>query len=151
MIKTARRRAREFAIQGIYEWQLNPDRAPTTIDKHLIENEYFNKCDAVLYRSILFGVIEQAPTLEAHAAPFYDRELSDISPIERAIVLMAAFELTEHHETPYQVIINEAIEITKTFGGTDAHKFVNGVVDKMAQSVRPTEFAKARAKQAPKG
>ncbi|MBY0346456.1 MAG: transcription antitermination factor NusB, partial [Neisseriaceae bacterium] len=143
-MKTARRRAREFAIQGIYEWQLNPDRAPTTIDKHLIENEYFEKCDAVLYRSILFGVIEQAPVLEAHAAPFYDRKLSDISPIEHAIVLMAAFELTEHQETPYQVIINEAIEITKTFGGTDAHKFVNGVVDKMAQIVRPTEFAIAR-------
>ncbi|BEV71071.1 MULTISPECIES: transcription antitermination factor NusB [unclassified Paludibacterium] len=141
-MKTARRRAREFVVQGLYEWTLNPDRTATTIEKHLRENEYFAKADETLFRTLLFGVLKDAAQLSALVARYYERSAEDVSPIERAVLLMAALELTQHPETPYPVIINEAIEITKTFGGTDGHKFVNGVLDKLAAQVREEEVAR---------
>lgn len=141
-MKTARRRAREFVVQGLYEWTLNPDRTATTIEKHLRENEYFTKADETLFRTLLFGVLKDAAQLSALVSRYYERSAEDVSPIERAVLLMAALELTQHPETPYPVIINEAIEITKTFGGTDGHKFVNGVLDKLAAQVREEEVAR---------
>lgn len=138
-MKTARRRAREFAVQGIYEWQLNPDRPASVIEKHLRENDYFAKADENLFRTLLFGVLQDASGLSDRLSHFYDRAPEEVSPVERAVLLMAALELVHHPETPYPVIINEAIEITKTFGGTDGHKFVNGVLDKLAAEVRADE------------
>ncbi len=146
-MKTARRRAREFAMQGIYEWQLNPDRAASMIEKHLRENDYFVKADETLFRTILFGVLKDADDLSAMLARHYERAPEDVSPVERAVLLMAALELTQHPETPYPVIINEAIEIAKSFGGTDGHKFVNGVLDKLAYEVRPDEVASGRGRR----
>lgn len=145
-MKTARRRAREFAVQGIYEWQLNPDRPASMIEKHLRENDYFVKADENLFRTILFGVVEQSAGLSAQLASFYERAPEEVSPVERAVLLMAALELIHHPETPYPVIINEAIEITKTFGGTDGHKFVNGVLDKLAAEVRGDEVRAQKLK-----
>lgn len=141
-MKTARRRAREFAVQGIYEWQLNPDRPATLIEKHLRENDYFAKADEALFRTLLYSTLEKSGELRVKVARYYERSEEDVSPVERAVLLMAALELTQHLDTPYPVIINEAIEITKTFGGTDGHKFVNGVLDKLAAEVRPDEVAK---------
>ncbi|MDN0082939.1 transcription antitermination factor NusB [Crenobacter sp. SG2305] len=146
-MKTARRRAREFAVQGIYEWQLNSDRPASVIERHLRENDYFAKADEALFRAILFGVLNDPNTLSARLAPYYERPADEVSPVERAILLMAAHELLNHVETPYPVIINEAIEIAKTFGGTDGHKFVNGVLDKLAADVRADEVAAQRAKR----
>ncbi|WP_028536327.1 transcription antitermination factor NusB [Paludibacterium yongneupense] len=141
-MKTARRRAREFAIQGIYEWELNPDRAPSLIEKHLRENDYFVKADEALFRTLLYGVLKDVDALSALVGRYYERAAEDVSPVERAVLLMAALELSQHPETPYPVIINEAIEITKTFGGTDGHRFVNGVLDKLAAEVRGDEVAR---------
>jgi N utilization substance protein B len=138
-MKTARRRAREFAVQGIYEWELNQDRPASLIEKHLRENEYFAKADEGLFRTLLFGVLNEASGLSEQLSRFYERAPEEVSPVERAVLLMAALELVHHPETPYPVIINEAIEITKTFGGTDGHKFVNGVLDKLAAEVRGDE------------
>ncbi|AAQ60063.1 MULTISPECIES: transcription antitermination factor NusB [Chromobacterium] len=148
-MKTARRRAREFAVQGIYEWELNPDRPASLIEKHLRENEYFAKADEALFRSILYGVLKDVELLSAQVGRYYERAEDEVSPVERAVLLMAALELTQSPETPYPVIINEAIEITKTFGGTDGHKFVNGVLDKLAAEVRGDEVLaqKQRRKQ----
>ncbi|KIA80661.1 MULTISPECIES: transcription antitermination factor NusB [Chromobacterium] len=148
-MKTARRRAREFAVQGIYEWELNPDRPASLIEKHLRENEYFVKADEALFRGILYGVLKDVETLSAQVSRYYERADDEVSPVERAVLLMAALELTQSPETPYPVIINEAIEITKTFGGTDGHKFVNGVLDKLAADVRGDEVLaqKQRRKQ----
>ncbi|AXE31849.1 transcription antitermination factor NusB [Chromobacterium phragmitis] len=148
-MKTARRRAREFAVQGIYEWELNPDRPASLIEKHLRENEYFAKADEALFRSILYGVLKDVEPLSAQVGRYYERAEDEVSPVERAVLLMAALELTQSPETPYPVIINEAIEITKTFGGTDGHKFVNGVLDKLAADVRGDEVLaqKQRRKQ----
>lgn len=144
-MKTARRRAREFVVQGLYEWTLNPDRSASTIEKHLRENEYFAKADEALFRTLLYGVLKDSAQLSALVSRFYERDESDVSPIERAILLMATLELSQHLETPYPVIINEAIEITKTFGGTDGHKFVNGVLDKLAAQVRGEEVSRRPA------
>ena len=144
-MKTARRRAREFVVQGLYEWTMNPDRPASMIEKHLRENEYFAKADETLFRTLLFGVLKDSAHLSAQLARFYERSPDDVSPVERAVMLMAALELTQHPETPYPVIINEAIEITKTFGGTDGHKFVNGVLDKLAAQVRGEEVARRPA------
>ncbi|AVG17359.1 MULTISPECIES: transcription antitermination factor NusB [Chromobacteriaceae] len=148
-MKTARRRAREFAVQGIYEWELNPDRPASLIEKHLRENEYFAKADEALFRSILYGVLKDVELLSVQVGRYYERAEDEVSPVERAVLLMAALELTQSPETPYPVIINEAIEITKTFGGTDGHKFVNGVLDKLAAEVRGDEVLaqKQRRKQ----
>lgn len=145
-MKTARRRAREFAVQGIYEWQLNPDRPASVIEKHLRENDYFAKADENLFRTILFGVVQESAGLSEQLSHYYERAPEEVSPVERAVLLMAALELMHHPETPYPVIINEAIEITKTFGGTDGHKFVNGVLDKLAAAVRGDEVRAQKQK-----
>ncbi|WP_374497373.1 transcription antitermination factor NusB [Vogesella indigofera] len=146
-MKTARRRAREYAVQGIYEWQLNADRPASLIEKHLRENDYFVKADEALFREILFGVLRDVTELSRRLQPYYDRDEQEVSPVERAILLMAAFELCSHPQTPYPVIINEAIEIAKTFGGTDGHKFVNGVLDKFAADVRADEVQAIRSRR----
>lgn len=146
-MKTARRRAREFAIQGIYQWQLNPDHSASVIENHLRENEYFAKADEALFRRLLYGVLQEAVTLSGQLERYYECPTEDVGPVERAILLVAALELTQHPETPYPVIINEAIEITKTFGGTDGHKFVNGVLDKLAAEVRSAEVMAPRVRR----
>ena len=137
-MKTARRRAREFAVQGVYQWQLNALTA-TNIENNLRENEHFAKADESLLRGLLFGVIHNADILDKLLVNYYDRDAKEVSPVERAILRVAALELTQHADTPYPVIINEAIEIAKTFGGTDGHRFVNGVLDKLAADVRAPE------------
>ena len=140
-MKTARRRAREFAIQGIYEWELNMDTSPFLIEQHMRENEYFHKADETLFRDILYGVLKDVEALSNQLSRYYERSADSVSPVERAVLLMAALELKQHPDTPYPVIINEAIEITKTFGGTDGHKFVNGVLDKLAAEMRADTVA----------
>lgn len=146
MLKSKRRRAREFAVQGIYEWHVNQGRSIHDIELHMKEQRYFDRADAVLFSQLLRGVLTHPSHYEAMVEGFYDREPNELSPTERAIVLMATYEMVKCPKTPYQVIINEAIEVTKTFGGQDAHKFVNGVLDKLALQCRATEVAEAKQK-----
>jgi N utilization substance protein B len=98
----------------------------------------------------LRGAAERAESLEAAITPFLDRPIGELSPIERAILLLGAYELAERLETPYRVVINEAIELTKSFGGTDGHRYINGVLDKLAPQLRAAEVeaaAKAKGKR----
>ena len=125
-------------MQGVYQWQLNAHTA-STIEKNLRENEFFAKADEALFRTLLFGVLQDIASLDEQLQRHYERAPEEVSPVERAILRVAALELTQHPETPYPVIINEAIEIAKTFGGADGHKFVNGVLDKLAADVRADE------------
>ena len=136
-MKTARRRAREFAVQGIYEWQLNRERGLSAIEAHLRENEYFAKADQELFGKLLRGVLSDPLALSGQVSPLFDRPSDEVSPV-------AAYELLNMPETPYPVIINEAIEIAKTFGGNDGHKFVNGILDKLAMTMRQAEFEAQR-------
>ena len=136
--KSPRRRAREFVIQGLYQWQVaDQDEAAIQVQAEGVAG--FDKADSQLYTTLLSETRQQAESLKAGLAPHIDRSWDEVSPIERCILLLGACELKLHAETPYRVIINEAIELAKTYGGTDGHKFVNGVLDKLAAVLRPGE------------
>ncbi len=137
-MKSSRRIAREFAVQGVYEWLLakNDVRA---IEHGLAEADGFEKADRPLLDALLNGVIEHADDLQARLTPYLDRPISALSPVEHAVLIIAAYELVHRIETPYRVVINEAVELTKVYGGTDGHKYVNGVLDRLATEVRAIE------------
>jgi N utilization substance protein B len=134
-VKSARRRSREFAIQGLYQWQLAGQGADL-IERELREAPGFAKVDAAYFNEVLHGVIDSAATLEGALCPCLDRPMKELSPVERGILLLAAYELRFHPEIPFKVVINEAVELAKAFGGTDGHKYVNGVLDKLAGQIR---------------
>jgi N utilization substance protein B len=139
--KSPRRRAREFAVQGIYQRLIGgQDEAAIQVQAESVAG--FDKADRELYLALLRETGSEATALVAELAPHIDRAWDEVSPIERCILLLGACELKLHPETPYRVIINEAIELAKTFGGTDGHKFVNGVLDKLAVLLRPAEMGK---------
>ena len=139
--KSPRRRAREFVIQGLYQWQVgDQDAAAIQVQAEGVAG--FDKADTVLYSTLLAEARDHAETLKLDLGPHIDRSWDEVSPIERCILLLGACELKFHLETPYRVIINEAIELAKTYGGTDGHKFVNGVLDKLAAVLRTAETRK---------
>ena len=137
-MKSPRRRAREFALQGLYQWQLSGNEVPA-IEAHLAGVTGFEKLDRALFDLLLRGAVAEAAELQAQIEPQLDRPYAELSPVERAILLMATFELKRHLEAPYKVVINEAIELAKSYGGSDGHKYVNGVLDKLAALLRPEE------------
>ncbi|WP_420476366.1 transcription antitermination factor NusB [Noviherbaspirillum sp. ST9] len=141
--RTPRHRAREFALQGLYQWLLNNEDAGA-IDAHIREAHGFNKADAEHFDALLHGAIKQAVTLREGLAPMIDRPIDQLSPVEHAALLIGAYELTNHIEIPYKVVINEAVELTKSFGGIDGHKYVNGVLDKFAATARSVEVEDAK-------
>lgn len=136
--RTPRHRAREFALQGLYQWLLNNEDAGV-IDAHIRQAHGFDKADAAHFDALLHGTIREAETLRSGLAPLIDRPLAQLSPVEHAALLIGAFELSNHLEIPYRVVINEAVELTKSFGGVDGHKYVNGVLDKFAAKARQPE------------
>ena len=142
--KTSRRRSREIALQALYAWQLAGGDARETIEQAK-SLEGWERCDAALAEALIRGVLEGSQALEALISPCLDtRSFSELSPVERAILYIGAFELSSHAQTPFKVVINEAIELGKSFGGTDGYRFVNGVLEKLAGSLRPQEFADTR-------
>jgi N utilization substance protein B len=137
---TPRRRAREFALQGVYQW-LYTGAAPAQVLKNLSEMEHFESADKPFLEAELAGTIASEPGLREKLEPLADRRWEEVSPVERAILLIGAWELVHNPQIPYKVTINEAIELGKRFGGTDGHKYVNGVLDRLATQVRPEEVA----------
>jgi N utilization substance protein B len=143
MNRNSRRRSREFALQGLYQWQLSRTD-PSTISKQLAEAKGFDKLDAEYFFALLEGAVRGAGELEEALAPCLERSFASLSPIERGILLLAGYELMHRPDVPYRVVINEAVELAKEYGGTDGHKFVNGVLDKLAARARPAESAGGR-------
>lgn len=141
--RTPRHRAREFALQGLYQWLLNNEDAGV-IDAHIREAHGFEKSDTEHFNALLHGTIQQADALRAGLAPMIDRPIDQLSPVEHAALLIGAYELRNHIEIPYKVVINEAVELTKSFGGIDGHKYVNGVLDKFAATARDVEVDDAK-------
>ena len=141
--KTARRRSREFALQALYAWQI-AHGSPAEIVEQVRGYEGFERANAELAETLVRGVAERSAELEGLIAPYLDRSFASLSPVERAILYIGTFELRTQHHTPFKVIVNEAIELGKSFGGTDGHKFVNGVLEKLAASLRPAEFERVR-------
>lgn len=141
--RTPRHRAREFALQGLYQWLLNHEDAGA-IDAHIRGAHGFDKADAEHFDALLHGAIRDAAQLRAGLAPLIDRPLAQLSPVEHAALLIGAYELSHHLEIPYRVVINEAVELTKSFGGVDGHKYVNGVLDRFAAQARAAEVEASR-------
>ncbi len=143
-MKQARRRAREIALQALYAWQLGGGGTAEVLEQARAL-EGWARCDASLAETLIRSVVDGAAGLEARIAPCLQaRAFGELSPIERAILYIGALELAEHMDTPFRVVLNEAIELGKSFGGTDGHRFVNGVLECLARGERPGEFARAR-------
>ncbi len=138
--KSPRHRARELALQGIYQWRVSGTDA-SDIENHLQGEKNLGRYDKPMYAKLLRGVLAQHEALETLLTPYLDRALDELSTVEFSVLLLASFELSEQLDVPYKVVINEAVELAKTFGGTDGHKYVNGVLDKLAPKVRAVEFA----------
>ena len=139
-MKSARRRARELAVQGLYAWQMSGLPAAEIL-VHLSDTKEFERADRAYLNRLLGGVIAAAETLRATLSPLLDRPWPGLSPVERAVLLLAAFELSAVPEIPFRVVINEAVDLAKIFGGTDGHKYVNGVLDRVSRALRPAETA----------
>jgi N utilization substance protein B len=136
--KSARRRSREIALQGLYQWLVSGEDAGV-IDAHMREQEGFDKVDRAHYDALLHGCITEAADLDVVLGRHVDRRTSELSPVEHAVLLIGTYELKHCIDVPYRVAINEAVELAKSFGGTDGHKYVNGVLDKAAGDLRATE------------
>ena len=141
---STRRRARELALQGLYQWLISgADGAE--IEAHLAEHDGFDKFDRPHFDALLHGGIAEASSLDTALARHVDRRTKDLSPVEHACLMIGTYELTHCIDIPYRVVINEAVELAKAFGGTDGHKYVNGVLDKCASDLRPLEVAARQA------
>ena len=139
-MKTAKRQAREIALQALYAWQLSGED-PLAQARSI---EGFEKTDAGFVENLLRGVLGRADELRELISPHLSREFARLSPVERAILYIGTWELLATPETPFKVIVNEAVELGKSFGGTEGHRFVNGVLEKIAVALRPEEVARTR-------
>jgi len=143
-----RRKSRELVLKGLYSQILSESDLRETM-RDLAEDGDYAHADVEYFKSLLEGVIAERAALEARIAPFLDRALAELSPIERAILCLSSYELIHDISIPYRVAINEGVELAKRFGGTDGFKYVNGVLDKLAADARPDEVkqnAKPRGK-----
>ena len=143
-MKNARHKARELALQGLYQWLLAEEHADE-IRTHLAEFKGYDKADQKYLAQLLNGVIADAAELEAAFGPLLDRPVDELSPVERGVLLLGSYELAHVPEVPYRVVINEAVELAKSYGGTDGHKYVNGVLDKLAAKLRAAEVKARRS------
>jgi len=141
-MKSGRRQARELALQALYAWQLSGGD-PIEEARGL---EGFEQGDRRFVEALVTGVRDRVDELQGLIAPHLDRDLARLSPVERSILYIGAFELAAHPQTPFKVVLNEAIELGKSYGGTEGYRFVNGVLEKIAIALRPEEVAKARAR-----
>jgi N utilization substance protein B len=139
-MKHARRHAREVALQALYAWQLSGGDPL----EEARSNEDYEKTDFL--EDLVRGVAGHAAELERLIAPHLDRAFARLSPVERAILYIGAYELAHHPETPFKVVINEAVELGKSFGATEGYRFVNGVLEKIATQVRPEEVGRWRSR-----
>jgi len=143
-MKSARHKARELACQGLYQWLLAKEDA-SAIRAHLAEFKGYDKADQEYLVLLLEGVIADAAELDAAFSAFLDRPVEELSPVERGVLLIGAYELAHVPDVPYKVVINEAVELAKSYGGTDGYKYVNGVLDKLAAKLRPDEVKARKA------
>lgn len=148
--KSARTRAREFALQALYQHLVGRNEAGD-IDAFTRDLSGFHKADSVHYDALLHGCVAQADQLDALITPRLDRPMAEISPIERAVLWIGAYEFQHCPDVPLRVVINECVELAKAFGGTDGHKYINGVLHPLGEQLRPHEAAQASGRKPAKG
>jgi N utilization substance protein B len=140
------RRQPEFALQALYQHLVGRNDTDA-IDAFTRDLNGFHKADSAHYDALLRGCIEQYEALDAAITPLLDRSLAEISPVERAVLWIGAYEFRHCVDVPWRVVINECIELAKSFGGTDGHKYVNGVLNQLAAQLRPEEVARDPARK----
>lgn len=138
MKPSPRRKARELAVQAVYSWQLSQNDI-AEVEANFLADNSARRFDIAYFQQLFRGVSAQVGSLDEKISPHVDRPLDDVDHVEKAILRVAVFELTDCNDVPYRVIINEAIELAKSFAADDSHKFVNGVLDKVVKLVRPNE------------
>ena len=134
----ARREARTLAMQALYSWHMAKQPLNEIEAQFRVDND-FSAVDGAYFHEILHGVPRQKSDIDAAFEPLLDRPLDEIDPVELAILRLSTYELRNRVDVPYRVVINEGIELAKVFGATDGHKFVNGVLDKLAPKLRADE------------
>lgn len=142
--KSGRSRAREFALQALYQHLVGRNET-SAIDTFTRDLAGFSKADAAHYDALLHGCVAEAAELDSLITPLLDRKLTELSPIEHAVMWIGAYELKHCLDVPWRVVLNECIELAKSFGGTDGHKYVNGVLNGLAPALRAAEVAADRA------
>ena len=136
-----RRKARHFGLQALYQWTLS-EASLVDIDAEFRVDNDFRHTDGEYFQALLRGVMQDVESLEALVSPLLDRALDDLDPIERNLLRMGTFELKERIDVPYKVVINEAVSLAKKFGATESHRYINGILDKVASELRTVERAK---------
>ncbi len=142
-LSRARSRARWFAVQALYQWQLAGQNL-SDIEQQFLAEEEIGKCDVEYFLELLHQIPKHLDELDGHLRPFLDRPIGEVDPVERAILRIGVYELAFRPDLPYRVVINEAVERAKTFGAEQGHKFVNGVLDKVAKELRAAEMRDGR-------
>ena len=143
-----RSRARHLAVQALYQWQMTGQDIGDVVGQFLASQDGA-KFEVDYFRDLLRGIAIDLNALDAWLQPHVDRPIAQIDPVERAILRLGAYELAHHPEVPYRVVINEAVELAKVFGAEEGHKYVNGVLDKVARTLRAPEVGAARGRKTP--
>lgn len=138
MKPSPRRKARELAVQAVYSWQLSENEI-ADVEAHFLTENAKRRFDIEYFQQLFRGVTAKLSQLDAAITPHIDRPLDDVDHVEKAILRTAIYELSDCQDVPYRVIINEAIELAKSFAADDSHKFVNGVLDKVVKDLRPND------------
>ncbi len=133
-----RRKARRLIVQALYQWLLAP--ADVIEIERQFRADHTGKVDWDYFHDVFPLIPKQVEELEAHMTPFLDRATSALDPVEKSLLYLGAFELANRVDVPYRVVINEAVELAKVFGATDSHKYINGVIDRMARQLRAQEM-----------
>ena len=144
MVKGSRHKARQAAVQALYQWQLT-QQAPGDIEDHFILDHAMDDVDVEYFHHLVREIPLHRHELDDHIIPHLDRDLSEVDPVERAILRLGAFEFEFHPEIPYKVVLDEAVELAKTFGAEHGHKYVNAILDKVALDLRAQEVRAGRS------
>ncbi len=142
MNPSQRHKARHFAMQAIYQWQITRE-LPSVIESQFLEDQPIGNADREYLHDLILGTITHIDEVDNVYSPFLSRDLSDLDMVDKAILRMATYELLEKKDVPYRVVINEAIMLAKEFAAQDSHKFVNGVLDKVVKKMTKDEEPKA--------
>ena len=141
-----RSKSRQFAVQALYSWLLSGQDV-ADIEVHFISDHDMEDADVPYFQEILHFVVGHKMGLVDYMVPFLNREFNEVDPVEQAILLMATYELEQRKDVPYRVVINESVECAKIFGAEDGHKFINGMIDKIANKIREVEVKAPRHKK----
>ncbi|MGH8477699.1 MAG: transcription antitermination factor NusB [Methylococcales bacterium] len=141
----ARTHARQSAVQALYQWQM-AGQDLNEIEQQFYLDKNFRNVQRSYFRDLLHGVPSQLTRLDQALSEFTDRTVNELDPVERAILRIGVYELINRLDVPYKVIVNEGINLAKRFGATDSHKYVNSILDKVAQKERPDETAAEKTK-----